>query len=1058
MEERHYKTAMGYFNMNPSTSHADIEKLHGLQRGTFKTYMRYSRQYEIDLKEAAEKSAKRPREASKKQVNPAELSGKSDLSSVHWGQEFTTAAARAKFLQSDEFLLDALLQSATSALRKHRDSVERNVNGVLSLWKASEMAAEEYGVFHPATIHKCAKELDIDPSYLPTSVRGGIQTCANDPKFVAALRSKLNERDVAQQNALVGKELEDFIASFHQEFYSLNPFAQLQKISAVTIRKLKKLIKVKGQKIHYVSARRWEAMGDPRNYVSYWCAIFLAFRNVPLELRFNWDDTSIFVGAEMRNGGNRFCGLAWTTDEQIKLMQKLHRSLGAQLPGAFGPTCTPRMIMWGFLAAACGRCHLCVIKIYDRSISREDSLTHYQLPERVGDCDIHVMFIRGKQMGTGAVDEAEGGQDGEYNDGHADEAQVASVVFGDIVGPKIESLMKDYFFMQDEIKARGFQPGGAPPAPPAAAPVPEAVAVGSSSDESDSDSSSDSSRRHGAQIAAGMPDASSSQEVAPHLPAVVVFQHHPHMLSKCVDRMFYRCQFCNVEGSGVVYKCCTCQDCFFHPSCCIHDKDVDLSSEDSAILAYVRQMTRHVEGADRRAAIACDGACGQTKGLVGTPEKPGAIIKCLLPRKIDAVKGSAQCSPSQNPLDCMRSFLMCKADKCNWTYHNAKPSGTMVQFIEQVFKKVMRNASTSDQNTFILSLMHVEGTISKNFNRVTMQKGWEVSGLIDLSFHKVMSHWMGYVHIRAEDVNGLLGLLPAFLYEMATTYSLSDRSMSAMQRYFPADFKSYPTDRNSLNLPRQRAALMSWLVEFHAQQATAVINDGEVVTEDRPSNPQLDTKGKAVCPCSKGGFRGKHYDDTDEGWKKHRESDAHKKWRDRERASSGALNAPVALACDLEWMQQPETAGLKKLCTELNLNAAIGKKFIAFACKDADLPALRVFTFERMLSTFGLARGQVLLIREHLDSAMSVQFPPAVARNEAILSRTTPQSAVVHPLPQPYALVVPQTFALLPHVFNSIAPVIQPPPTTQALFPAVPATQPRAAGGRFGKKGRGGEQ
>jgi hypothetical protein len=95
-----------------------------------------------------------------------------------------------------------------------------------------------------------------------------------------------------------------------------------------------------------------------------------------------------------------------------------------------------------------------------------------------------------------------------------------------------------------------------------------------------------------------------------------------------------------------------------------------------------------------------------------------------------------------------------------------------------------------------------------------MQKGWEVAGLIDLSFHKVMSHWLGYVHMRPEDVNGLLGLLPAFVYEMATTFSLSDRSMAAMQKFFPADFKSYPSDMNTLGLPRQRAALMSWMVGF----------------------------------------------------------------------------------------------------------------------------------------------------------------------------------------------------------------------------------------------------
>jgi hypothetical protein len=240
------------------------------------------------------------------------------------------------------------------------------------------MAEEEYVVFTAETIHRCAERLQADPEYIPEAVTGGMLTCARDPKFVAALTTALNERDVTGQDALVSnrslnQNLTSFVTEFHQKLEALNPLAVIVPISPTTMRKLKRLVNLKGQKVRYVSARRWEAMGDPRNYVSFWCAAFLAFRGVPVELRFNWDDTSLFVASEMRNGGNRLNRLAWTTEEQLKTMQKLHRSLASQLPGSSGPSCTPRMVQWGFLAAGCGRCHLAVVKIYDRAIAEKDS-------------------------------------------------------------------------------------------------------------------------------------------------------------------------------------------------------------------------------------------------------------------------------------------------------------------------------------------------------------------------------------------------------------------------------------------------------------------------------------------------------------------------------------------------------------------------------------------------------------------------------------------------------------------------------------------------------------
>jgi hypothetical protein len=163
----------------------------------------------------------------------------------------------------------------------------------------------------------------------------------------------------------------------------------------------------------------------------------------------------------------------------------------------------------------------------------------------------------------------------------------------------------------------------------------------------------------------------------------------------------------------------------------------------------------------------------------------------------------------------------------------------------------------------------------------------------------------------------------------------------------------------------------------------------------------------------------------------------------------------------MEWMKSPDTANLQAICKDLGVSATIGKKFVAFQLKDVDLPAIRHFTFERMLSTFGLAQAQVLMMRQHIDA---LALPEAPSSLQGMLPRASNLSAILHPLPRPYVPHVAPLFALMPHVLGSgAAPLQSPPPPmppsiTQALFPAVPATQPRAAGGRFGKIRRESEQ
>ena len=153
-----------------------------------------------------------------------------------------------------------------------------------------------------------------------------------------------------------------------------------------------------------------------------------------------------------------------------------------------------------------------------------------------------------------------------------------------------------------------------------------------------------------------------------------------------------------------------------------------------------------------------------------------------------------------------------KRCKVKWTMQNGRPSKFMQAFIDGDFKEIMRNASASDQRTFILSLSHVERCISKHFTMDAVQSGWEKAGLIDLSFHTIMSHFLEWRHMPLENIQGVQACLPAFFHEMAAGFELSDQTMAMMQRFFPVDFQVYPTGRETLSISRKRCTIFSrWL-------------------------------------------------------------------------------------------------------------------------------------------------------------------------------------------------------------------------------------------------------
>jgi hypothetical protein len=165
------------------------------------------------------------------------------------------------------------------------------------------------------------------------------------PEFVAFLKQRFVGLTRTAQNCYSLEKLNAFIRESYKLRYFSNQEASAPDIPKKTLRKLRGEMKTRGfGAARYVSARRWEAMGDPRNYMSWYIASNVAMKNVPLELRFNWDETSLFVAGEQRNTG-ACVSMVFTAEEVAKELDLLNRSPGIQHPAQEkGRHCTPRMV------------------------------------------------------------------------------------------------------------------------------------------------------------------------------------------------------------------------------------------------------------------------------------------------------------------------------------------------------------------------------------------------------------------------------------------------------------------------------------------------------------------------------------------------------------------------------------------------------------------------------------------------------------------------------------------------------------------------------------------
>jgi hypothetical protein len=183
-------------------------------------------------------------------------------------------------------------------------------------------------------------------------------------------------------------------------------------------------------------------------------------KDVPLELRFNYDDSSLMFGDH-----NEVAGVACAPESVMKLIKTLHRSLGAQRNASSADQLAACLLVLGFLASALGLLHISIVKIYDRAIRKKDNI-RLEYINTVDACDIYCLYIRGKQKGAGALKDVAEVEDAALGDiahggvpglcDHATECEVAEKVFNMFIGPKIADLKAEYFVKKRHRKSIGF--------------------------------------------------------------------------------------------------------------------------------------------------------------------------------------------------------------------------------------------------------------------------------------------------------------------------------------------------------------------------------------------------------------------------------------------------------------------------------------------------------------------------------------------------------------------------------------------------------------------------
>jgi hypothetical protein len=291
----------------------------------------------LEQTDAERKAAKRARD------ERAELEAAKQRDDEHHREQQLAAAAIKHTYTTDR---DSMVFHAAQECLANGGAADlkASVNRVLAA--RDKWGNKAYHTLSKRTLFKHATCIAKNPAYRPKT-KGGAPSVINNPlgdDFVRYLKAEYHKENRTAQNSKSMKDMDRFIIDRYKLMFYKNADAAAPDFSKGTLRELRKRMKLKVGAAKSVSARRWQAMGDPRNYMSFYVTCNVALKDVPLELRFNWDDTSLFVAGEQRGAGGCCLGVAFTAEEVERELAALNRSPGMQAPTVDGPQCTPRMV------------------------------------------------------------------------------------------------------------------------------------------------------------------------------------------------------------------------------------------------------------------------------------------------------------------------------------------------------------------------------------------------------------------------------------------------------------------------------------------------------------------------------------------------------------------------------------------------------------------------------------------------------------------------------------------------------------------------------------------
>ena len=895
------------------------------------------------------------------------------------------------------------------AAQAYRDELAANPAGE-SVRKIAESLEQIHG-FGWRTIQKNGTRLLNDAHFVP-DIRGGKQTLAHNPQsdaFFAHIEHRLFTENPQGQKSVI--DVPAYISSCWLSFYAGNSGATVPEIPKKTMDAMIARWETFAQpepatkKAEHTA----ESLDDPRNVIS-WAAVATALlAGRPAELKGNYDDTSFMVAEEM---GVKAIG--YTHKQVADQMKALGRNYSFHWTGTGQMQC--RMFVTGFLTTSAGKVPLCVVKFFDRQLPLQKTrIAKHYLGRLYNSCHLWWIFIRLPPLGEGSNNDEE----------------VNRVVFRDLVLPTLEAEKLEYALEMQRLSK--LQQTRASNVAAAAAPStnqPQAN-VSSRSRASAASVTSQASRSHSGQRTRQLPPGNFSAEELYIRPGDnpantngVPFQQR--QIEENADSENDCGSEDEVEDVHITDAAADLLPLNFNDTAAVVDDDVAaaLPAEAAAVaaedisgtappanpwipstaradvplpLSEIQQQLRAIDpdGFNLRFALTLDGACPQMGSLMGMPghstNPDGVIHEYFAPAGNDVAKGPSACSMFGNANDCSR----CHAQLKDYIkrYLKRKPhytSALMKDFLTAIVPTLGLDPATVRTINYFCG--HLEDMICKVWCPSNIKSGYVKAGLLadnesGISIDVLLGHWIGMAQLPQASFDELRNSIPLLAEESLANTTVSDASMARFERLFPIKFKQYKTERALMAWPRMRAAILVADKSKHLRNkriinavvAPAVAGDDDC---DEPPTEHgfLQQPGKngapevclRICWCKAAGTKNaRHYPNTAAGWKNHKKSAPHAKWRQAMQPGAAAEAADAGQQQRQTFYDHPYA----KLCgdflcgvaDELCLSFEVAARFQMHGINDEDVGVLALMRPALYYSILGITHSNAICFAKQCE-------------------------------------------------------------------------------------------